>query len=147
MTRHWPLVSAFLVAATLLALAVGCGGGDDSGTFRQGRLTDPRNVPTATAWAQAPEPVIIDPNNIQPITGGAPTAVPSGATPEPGEPGVCGTTYTIESGDTIFGIADKCGVSPQSVLDANPDVDPAALHPGQVINIPPPEQASPTPEP
>ena len=41
----------------------------------------------------------------------------------PGEPGVCGTTYTVEAGDTTFGIADKCGVDPQAIIDANPDID------------------------
>lgn len=47
-----------------------------------------------------------------------------------------GGIYTIESGDTFAKIAAKAGVSLQTILDLNPDVDPRRLRIGQVINLP-----------
>lgn len=50
------------------------------------------------------------------------------------------TTYTVQSGDTIFGIADKFGLTPESILWCNRYVlgnVPENLMPGVVINIPP----------
>ncbi|MDO8617228.1 MAG: LysM domain-containing protein [Dehalococcoidia bacterium] len=131
-----------LPAALLLALAA-CGGGGDSPEFQSGRLTDPRKVPTVTPWQQPPEVKIVDPDSIVPISGGG-TPLPS-ATTEPGEPGVCGETYKVVSGDTMFGIADKCGVDPHDLIDANPDVNAGSLSVGQVIKVP--AAASPAPSP
>jgi hypothetical protein len=133
-------LTAFIWTAALavLALAVACGGGGDDNTNDQtGHLTDPQNVPTATMWPQLPNVIILDPNNVQPL----PTLNPNnGASPTPtaapGEPGVCGQTYTIESGDTMFGIADKCGVSEPDLEAANAGVDPHSLVPGDVLTLP-----------
>jgi murein DD-endopeptidase MepM/ murein hydrolase activator NlpD len=47
-------------------------------------------------------------------------------------------TYTVASGDTLFGIADKFGLKPETVLWGNYFVlkdDPHRLFPGQVLNI------------
>jgi len=119
------------------ALFAACGGGDGGkGTSRPGNLTDPRDVPTATPWAQPPEVVILDPNNIQPLP---PVGVPGedgagGETPAPA--GDCGPTYTVVSGDTPSGIAEKCGITTEELLAANPGLDPSAMHVGDVVNIP-----------
>ena len=46
--------------------------------------------------------------------------------------------YTVQRGDTIFGIAEKFGLKPETVLWANYDVladDPHRLTPGQKLNI------------
>ncbi|MGZ9163632.1 MAG: peptidoglycan DD-metalloendopeptidase family protein [Anaerolineales bacterium] len=46
--------------------------------------------------------------------------------------------YTVEEGDTIFGIAEKFGLQPETVLWGNYYVlldDPHALQPGQELNI------------
>jgi murein DD-endopeptidase MepM/ murein hydrolase activator NlpD len=46
--------------------------------------------------------------------------------------------YTVIEGDTIFGIAEKFGLKPETILWANYYVlldDPHALKPGQVLNI------------
>jgi LysM repeat protein len=40
------------------------------------------------------------------------------------------------SGDTFSSIAEKCGKTTQEIVDANPQLDPRGLHPGDVINIP-----------
>ncbi len=46
--------------------------------------------------------------------------------------------YVVQSGDTIFGIAEKYGLQPQSILWGNFDTladDPHRLQPGQKLNI------------
>jgi hypothetical protein len=134
--RYRPLGLALALSIAALFAACG-GGGDDDGGGRPGNLTDPRDVPTATAWTEAPDPVILDPDNIQPLPpqGDQGAGTPDGAeaTPVAGE---CGETYIVVSGDTPSGIAEKCGVTTQEILDANPGLDPAGLHVGDVLNIP-----------
>src|SRR6266540_3029509 len=47
-------------------------------------------------------------------------------------------TYTVVEGDTLFGIAEKFGLKPETILWGNYYVlldDPHALKPGQVLNI------------
>ncbi len=47
-------------------------------------------------------------------------------------------TYTVQTGDTLFGIAGHFGLKPESILWANYDTladDPHRLLPGQVLNI------------
>ncbi|WP_448594587.1 peptidoglycan DD-metalloendopeptidase family protein, partial [Thermoflexus hugenholtzii] len=49
-------------------------------------------------------------------------------------------TYTVQAGDTLFGIAEKFKLRPETILWANYDVlqdDPHMLEIGQVLNIPP----------
>jgi hypothetical protein len=147
-----PPRNLFLVLLSLLAaLAVmaACGGGDDDDDGGGGshQLTDPETVPTVTPWQQLPDPIVLDPNNIQPLpptdpntNGGAEET----ATPEAGEPGVCGETYTVVGGDTAFGIGEKCGW-PSDDLDnfvtlleeLNPDIDVRSLSIDQVLVMPP----------
>lgn len=46
--------------------------------------------------------------------------------------------YEVQSGDTIFGIAEKFGLQPQTILWGNFDIladDPHRLQPGQILNI------------
>lgn len=49
-------------------------------------------------------------------------------------------TYTVQAGDTLFGIAEKFKLRPETILWANYDMlqdDPHLLEIGQVLNIPP----------
>jgi len=46
------------------------------------------------------------------------------------------TTYTVESGDTLFAIARRFDVTPQSLIDANNIDDPNLLFVGQQLTIP-----------
>ncbi len=46
--------------------------------------------------------------------------------------------YTVQKGDTVFGIAEKFGLQPETILWSNYDVladDPHRLRPGQKLNI------------
>jgi len=48
--------------------------------------------------------------------------------------------YEVQQGDTLFGIAEKFGLKPESILWGNEDVlkdDPHRLSPGQELRIPP----------
>lgn len=55
------------------------------------------------------------------------------------------STYTVESGDTLFDIARRYGVSVRALMDWN-DLDSTALEEGQTLRIRPPEDA-PSPDP
>ena len=49
-----------------------------------------------------------------------------------------GTTYTVQSGDSLSKIGSKYGVSWQKIYEANRDKldDPDEIQPGQELNIP-----------
>lgn len=58
----------------------------------------------------------------------------------PSRPRVDIETYTVVQGDSVFAIADRYGVKPESLLWFNFDVlrdNPNFVEPGQVLNIPP----------
>jgi murein DD-endopeptidase MepM/ murein hydrolase activator NlpD len=48
-------------------------------------------------------------------------------------------TYTVQSGDTLFGIAEKFNLKPETLVWSNPILkdDPHLLRPGQELRIPP----------
>jgi LysM repeat protein len=45
-------------------------------------------------------------------------------------------TYTIKAGDSLSVIAEKTGVAIADLRDANPKIEPSALHPGQKLKLP-----------
>ena len=49
--------------------------------------------------------------------------------------GVCGGTYTADPGDTVDKLAAMCGVSAQTIYNANPGIS-NNLTPGQTVTIP-----------
>jgi LysM repeat protein len=100
------------VAAALLSLlaASGCGGG--SGV---GGAIDLDHVPTATLPATLPEPRLVSGGAVQP--GG-------------------GKGYTIQAGDTLAAVAERFSISLEELLAANPGIDPASLHAGDVVRLP-----------
>ena len=44
-------------------------------------------------------------------------------------------TYTVKSGDTPSGIAEKTDVPLTTILQLNPDLDPQVLTPGQELKL------------
>jgi LysM repeat protein len=49
----------------------------------------------------------------------------------------CGNSYTVQSGDYIAKIAQKCGVTSSNLIAANPQLsNPSLIYPGQVLNMP-----------
>lgn len=74
-------------------------------------------------------------------TGGAatPTSTPAPAatTPAPAAgASKCGAIYTIQRGDTLRIIADKCGVTAQAILANNVIPNPNLIYVGQQLSIP-----------
>lgn len=67
-----------------------------------------------------------------------PTQTPPGETPtEPAPPPGGSDNYTVRSGDTLSGIAQRHGLSLSALLAANPQIgNPNLIHAGQQINIP-----------
>ncbi len=78
----------------------------------------------------AANPQITDPNT---LTVGQVICVPSRPSCPPGS-----ATYVVRSGDTMFSIAQRFGISLDALVRANPQVlDPGRLSPGDVLCIPP----------
>jgi LysM repeat protein len=49
----------------------------------------------------------------------------------------CGNSYTVQAGDWMSKIAQKCGVTYSNLRAANPQVsNPSLIYPGQVLNLP-----------
>lgn len=73
------------------------------------------------------------------------TGVADGPTTAALTPWLLGYRRVILSpGDTIYALANQYGVSPESILTANPDADPLALQPGDVLTVPLPFPVVPT---
>lgn len=51
-------------------------------------------------------------------------------------PAVDGLVYTVQQDDTLWDIINDAGVDETKILQANPDLDPANIHPGQVVLLP-----------
>ena len=73
----------------------------------------------------------IDPNRLQI---GQTICIPRPLTPTPPCPN--GFLYTIRPGDNYFSLSQQFGISVDSLIRANPGVDPDRLQIGQIICIP-----------
>jgi len=68
-----------------------------------------------------------------PAGGASPAAT---ATPTPERSTRRRRVYVVKPGDTPSGIAEQTGVSLEQLEEANPDLDPQLLAPGQRIRLP-----------
>ena len=73
----------------------------------------------------------IDPNNLRI---GQTICIPRPVTPTPPCPN--GFYYSVRAGDTIYFIAQRYNVSVQSIINANPGINPNNLQIGQILCIP-----------
>jgi nucleoid-associated protein YgaU len=98
------------------------------------------DVPPPPAAAPAPIPEAAPESNVEPVSEAAPEA-PADAAPEPApapEPPRA-ATYTVEPGDTLWGIAERFygdGSKYQAIADASSVENPDLIYPGQVLTIP-----------
>lgn len=76
---------------------------------------------------------IINPSLIFP---GQVLIIPGGYTPPPTPPPTTGTTYVVQSGDTLFKIAQRFGVTLSALIAANTITNPSRIYVGQVLTIP-----------
>jgi LysM repeat protein len=104
------------LCSAIIVLALACGGKETGGTGSTHGLTDPGTVATATPWATPPSVVYVE-------GGGGPV-------------GPAGGTYTVQSGDTLYDIGLRFGVSLDDLMAANDITDPASLSVGQRLVIP-----------
>ncbi len=66
--------------------------------------------------------------------------VPGAATPQvaavrDSSPKISGKTHKVATGETLFSISKKHGMSTEALAAANPQVKAASLRPGQVVNL------------
>lgn len=91
-----------------------------------------------------PPPAAVAPLDLSPV----PDVLASNPTPDPiqsGQTDEIPAEHTVQAGDTLFDIAQKYGVSLESLLMVNNIADANVIAVGQVIKLPPaPSQATPT---
>jgi LysM repeat protein len=90
--------------------------------------------PTATNTREQIEPTVVRPTVTSPV----PTLTPSPTETPTATPPPEATTYVVESGDTLIGIAETFGVSIEALALANGSASPAELSiiVGQLLQIP-----------
>jgi LysM repeat protein len=130
----------------VLVIAAGCGSDEDAtpsiteaATAVVVTISTPVELvvspqPTGSSTPEAIEPTVVQPTVTSPV----PTRTPQPtATPTPIPP-PAPVTYTIESGDTLLGIAESFSVSIEALALANGSASPAELSiiVGQVLQIP-----------
>jgi len=132
----YPLVSLALILMVVWVM----------GTFYlKGRVVNPQlaavaaDLPTATPTIEPPQFEL--PDQVVMVTGIKRRALLH--TQLPSRPRFEIIQYTVVKGDTLFGIAEKFGLSPKSLLWGNQKTlpDPHWLTPGQVLNILPEDGA------
>ena len=116
------------VASQLTQTAVaagGAGGGDATVVVLPTNTTAPPVVDAATATPGV---------GVVPTATSLPPVATSAPPPAAGVP--CPNPYTVQQGDWIYKIARNCGVAPSALIAANPGINPHAIKPGQLLNMP-----------
>lgn len=139
------LVALMAVAFGALAVTrLGAGGPDlrpagapVDGATPQATVETPASPAPSRAPASAPPTRTLVPSDVEP-TSPPPTATPA-PTPKPTatvEPTTGPRTYTVQSGDTLVGIAGEFGTTWQALAELNELDDPRRLRVGQVLQLP-----------
>ncbi|HEX2905399.1 MAG TPA: LysM peptidoglycan-binding domain-containing protein [Phototrophicaceae bacterium] len=109
------------------------------------RIAVNHNTTLPELRAANPEVVgdFIQPGQVLQLSGCTPGDSPDTAgtapdNPTSAAPVLSGETYTIQSGDTLFKIAQRFNTTVQAIVDANSLIDPERLSVGQEIIIPAP---------
>lgn len=97
------------------ALLTGCGGGATPNQFGTGNNSNETPTPTQEVAGVSSTP-----------TAGSPTPASTQAA----------NTYTVVSGDTLWGIAQQFGTTVDALAAANDITDTSTITPGQVLTIP-----------
>ncbi len=101
-------LALILLPAALLAFACGGSGGPAA-------QSDTAKIPTATLPANLPEPLIVEGT--------------------PARPGSSKDTYVVQSGDSLYAIAQKLGTTVDELMSLN-NLDSTELAVGQALKIP-----------
>lgn len=56
-------------------------------------------------------------------------------------------THTVQKGETFYQIAKQHAVSPDALAQANPNIQPTHLHPGDILRLPSASASTPAPSP
>lgn len=112
-----------LSSVAALALLAACSGGDDEATPTPTAPVAATPVPTATPFSRIPDPLLVSGSGIPGLPGPG-----SGASEESVE-------YLVVDGDTIGAIAERFGVDPDVIREAN-DIEDDQIFVGQTLLIP-----------
>ena len=131
------LLVGSVVAVWLLVLPPSVGDRDQTPSLLSGVVptaTAPRATGTAAASPTAGASGTGTAGG-SPTAGGASPSPTATASPTPSATPTA-TTYTVKSGDTLSGIADQFGLTPEAIQRANNITSPSGLQIGQVLTIP-----------
>jgi LysM repeat protein len=114
-------------------------GADEPGAIpTPAAISSPAATETAAAATAAPtpttDPTLVPSDSQRTAAPPAATPAPPARTPKP-KPETP-TTYTVQSGDTLSGIAAEHGTTWQEIAELNELSDPRRLRVGQVLELP-----------
>ena len=147
------LVPLFILALIVILVVNAFFGGD--GAEVDVAVATPTPVVTAAPVATIPPdpgPATVAPAPATPAPTPLPTAIPPvvqtpapAPAPDPAPTQPPAGVYTVQSGDTLFDIASRLGVTVADLAEYNNLTDPGQIFAGQELQIPPEGSAAPEP--